>query len=288
MSTLYSAHILGPGDHASRPPTTGLPDHATYSCTEHGIIYLNDGGTWVTWAALGGGLIGTGLDQSGTDANAGGVDSVATGSASFAAGDEVTASGDGAHAEGRLTVASGTYSHAEGLETEAPGDVAHAEGEATRADGPHSHAEGRKAHTFRSGEHATAAQGNKTLQYSRAVLAQASGAPNDFDIGITTGPIRIPVQDGNFEGKLILFSNNMADRWDITFRGNNNAANYAGRGSGTVTIAASAGGGAPVYGASGITWTVTGTSVGDVEITPSGSISSRYAFVELFELHATI
>lgn len=51
--TFYTAHILGPGNHAARPAASGVPDGATYSCTEHGLIYRNNAGTWGTWATLG-------------------------------------------------------------------------------------------------------------------------------------------------------------------------------------------------------------------------------------------
>lgn len=51
--TLYSAHILGPGTHAARPSAATVPDKAQYVCTDHGLIYVNNAGTWATWATLG-------------------------------------------------------------------------------------------------------------------------------------------------------------------------------------------------------------------------------------------
>lgn len=51
--TFYSAHILGPGTHAARPAASGVPDKAQYSCTDHGLIYVNNAGTWATYATLG-------------------------------------------------------------------------------------------------------------------------------------------------------------------------------------------------------------------------------------------
>lgn len=55
------------GDHASRPAAASTPKGALYSCTTHGIIYLNDGATWNTYATLGtaGGIAATIADAKG-------------------------------------------------------------------------------------------------------------------------------------------------------------------------------------------------------------------------------
>jgi len=52
--TLYSAHILGPDTHANRPAANTVPDKAQYVCTTHGLIYVNNAGTWGTWVTLAG------------------------------------------------------------------------------------------------------------------------------------------------------------------------------------------------------------------------------------------
>lgn len=308
---------------------------------QQGITMGVGDAAWALWApprkpiviagATGGGsakgLFGTGVDQSGVNANAGGDSSVATGSASLAVGWESQATGDystalghgteargqssyaegtdsvayaeNSHAEGDATHAQGANSHAEGGSTTASGEAAHSEGDGTTASGDashaqggftiassdYAHAQGYGTNAFRAIEDATAAEGDKTLQHTQIPIAGDWGTSN-VSRGSGTDPIRIPVHDGHFDAKLTVFSLDMADRWDITFRGSNDASNFAGRAAGTVTIDDSAGGGAPIYGSSPITWTVAGTSIGDVEITPSDAISNRYVHVELFELRA--
>jgi uncharacterized Zn ribbon protein len=41
------------GTHATRPAAAAAPKGAKYSCSDHGLIYHNDGAAWSTWAALG-------------------------------------------------------------------------------------------------------------------------------------------------------------------------------------------------------------------------------------------
>jgi hypothetical protein len=53
--TFYSARILGPDTHANRPTASTVPDKSQYVCSTHGIIYVNNAGTWGNWATLGSG-----------------------------------------------------------------------------------------------------------------------------------------------------------------------------------------------------------------------------------------
>lgn len=211
----------------------------------------------------------------------------ASGSYSHAEGEDTIASGEASHAEGVSTTASNQYTHAEGNNTTASGDTSHAEGDSTIASGYASHAQGILAHAFRTGEHATATRDNKVLQHSEICITNDWGT-SDVNIGGGTDPIEIPVHDGHFDAKVTLYLGDLESRWDITFRGSNDATDFAGRPSGTVTIDASAGGSALVYGSSAITWAVSGDSAGNVLITPSATTGStdRYAHVDLFELHA--
>jgi hypothetical protein len=238
---------------------------------------------------------------SNTGAHAEGLQAQATGDYSHAEGDNTTASGQAAHSECFFTTASGNNSHAEGRRTTASEQAAHSEGDGTVASGYASHAEGigtiasggqahaegEGTHAFRYDETSTASQGSKTLQVSRAVITANNGT-GDLNVGGTTNPIKIPVHDGYFDGKVTIFKDDMTDRWDLTFRGSNSATNFAGRAAGTVTITASAGGGSTTYGSSTITWAVTGDSAGNVLITPSATTAGwdRYVHVEMFELHA--
>lgn len=52
--SFYSAHILGPDTHANRPAASAVPDKALYACTTHGIVYVNNAGTWDNWLTLSG------------------------------------------------------------------------------------------------------------------------------------------------------------------------------------------------------------------------------------------
>lgn len=71
-----------------------------------------------------------------------GMDTEASGIASFAEGSRTIASSGCSHAEGNGSTATGQYSHAEGAGTVASGHVSHAEGSSTEARGKMSHAEG--------------------------------------------------------------------------------------------------------------------------------------------------
>lgn len=55
------------GDHASLPAAASAAKGALYSCTTHGLIYLNDGAAWNTYATLGtaGGIAAAIVDAKG-------------------------------------------------------------------------------------------------------------------------------------------------------------------------------------------------------------------------------
>lgn len=51
------AGILLSGDHASRPAAGTPPVGSVYACSDHGLIYYTDGGSWATWADAGAGSL---------------------------------------------------------------------------------------------------------------------------------------------------------------------------------------------------------------------------------------
>ncbi len=51
--TTFAGHFLGPGTHASRPATTGLPEGTMYVCTTHAKIERVVSGSWADYATLG-------------------------------------------------------------------------------------------------------------------------------------------------------------------------------------------------------------------------------------------
>ena len=101
---------------------------------------------------------------------AGGDNSTASGSYSFAWGSNVIASSAAAHAEGYKTTASGKYSHAEGDRTTATTTAAHAEGCLTTASGKYAHAEG-----YYTKASATAAHAEGYIAYATDDYAHAEG-----------------------------------------------------------------------------------------------------------------
>lgn len=54
--TTFAGHFLGPGTHAARPATTGLPEGTMYVCTTHSKIERVVAAAWVDYATLGSGL----------------------------------------------------------------------------------------------------------------------------------------------------------------------------------------------------------------------------------------
>jgi hypothetical protein len=51
-TTTFADHLLT-GAHSARPAVTTAPEGTLYSCTDHGLVYKNNGTTWDTWATLG-------------------------------------------------------------------------------------------------------------------------------------------------------------------------------------------------------------------------------------------
>jgi len=46
----WTDHILGAGDHASRPAASATAVDALYACTDHGVLYKSDGvSAWADW-----------------------------------------------------------------------------------------------------------------------------------------------------------------------------------------------------------------------------------------------
>lgn len=296
----------GPSSHAEGTDTiaSGTESHAEGDSTTASGDQAHAEGQETTASGDESHAEGSQTTASGFAAHAEGNSSTASGDYSHAEGNTTTASALGSHSEGEGTTASGVGSHAEGASTEASGETSHAEGQSTTASGEASHAEGNftfahghYAHVqgdggvaFRAMEDAHSSQNpDATLQHT--LLNIVSDWPTgDIHVGGGTNPILIPVHDGYFDAKVTIWLGNLTDRWDLTFRGTNDATNFAGRDTGTVTITASAGGSALVYGTSAISWDVTGDSAGNVLITPSATTGStaRYAHVELFELHANV
>lgn len=52
MATTFIGHFLGPGSHASRPATTGLPEGTMYVCTTHNKLERIVSAAWVDYATL--------------------------------------------------------------------------------------------------------------------------------------------------------------------------------------------------------------------------------------------
>jgi hypothetical protein len=57
--TTFAGHFLGPGTHAARPATTGLPEGTMYVCTTHSKIERVVSGAWADYATLGSGVTPT-------------------------------------------------------------------------------------------------------------------------------------------------------------------------------------------------------------------------------------
>ncbi len=198
----------------------------------------------------------------------------ASGANSHAEGDRTTASGQSSHAEGYLTTASGLSpgAHAEGANTIASAYTAHAEGSSTVANATSSHAEGYQTTAFRYAESTR----GYVDQVQQALIAASSGAASQTAVTYVaaSGVVTIPVHGGVTSGKIVILTEDGAIRWDVTFSAKNNAATYATRATGTVSILASVGTASTTYGTSAITWTVSGNATGQVVITPSATPAS--------------
>lgn len=128
------AGILLTGDHAGRPAAGSQPVGTLYSCTDHDLIYQDNGSTWNTWATLGGTVPAFG-DSGDIAASAPG-DTVAAG----ATGDMA----DAGHVHAResyATITAGlTYGAAGDIAASDPGDAAAAGSVGEVADAGHVHA----------------------------------------------------------------------------------------------------------------------------------------------------
>jgi hypothetical protein len=56
--TTFAGHFLGPGTHAARPATTGLPEGTMYVCTTHAKIERVVSAAWADYATLAAGAGG--------------------------------------------------------------------------------------------------------------------------------------------------------------------------------------------------------------------------------------
>ena len=215
-------------------------------------------------------------------AHAEGVSTTASNFASHAEGSSTTASGTNSHAEGSATTVSGNNSHAEGSSTTVSENNSHAEGSYTTASAPAAHVEGYQTTAFRSAESARGYGG----QVQQALIAANSGAASQTVVTyiVASGVITIPVHGGVTSGKIVILTEDGAIRWDVTFSAKNNAATYATRATGTVSILASVGTASTTYGTSAITWTVSGNATGQVVITPSATPPARRVWCELLQL----
>lgn len=127
---------------------------------------------------------GRSVSAIGNYSDAVGYQTVASGSCSFAEGNGTTAQGSYSHAEGQQTNASGIYSHAEGYSTVAKERCSHVEGEDTTAAGQRSHAEGNN--TIASGM-CSHAEGQYTTAYSTQSHAEGYGAKTYGDAAHAEG-----------------------------------------------------------------------------------------------------
>ena len=94
-STNFSERILGPGDHASRPSASAVPEGTLYSCTDHGLVYVQRAAAWGTWVSASGGGSETQVityRSSATTGTNSGTSVVITKPASTASGDLLIAS----------------------------------------------------------------------------------------------------------------------------------------------------------------------------------------------------
>ncbi len=219
---------------------------------------------------------------SGYASHAEGSNTISSGSGTHAEGAYTNADGYAAHAEGSNTTASASSSHAEGADTTASHYASHAEGVNTTASAPAAHVEGYQTTAFRSAESARGYGG----QVQQALIAANSGAASQTAVTyiVASGVITIPVHGGVTSGKIVILTEDGAIRWDVTFSAKNNAATYATRATGTVSILASVGTASTTYGTSAITWTVSGNATGQVVITPSATPPARRVWGELLQL----
>lgn len=277
---------------------TAVDDHYMAFDIDLGRAIWSDGaGGWVLGA-----LIGTNVVQTGANSNAGGTSPTASGENSFAVGTHPTASGRSSFASGDHSNSSGDSSHAINGSI-ASGDSSFSQGDGSQAIGPgaaalgtdtmgigqYCHVAGWSGIAFRDNEMSNGVPfGDQTLQRTHVPLSGNWG-PDNVNLNFGTDPVTLAVHNGYFEGTVTLYSENLADKWVIQFYGHNDSTTWAGRGAGTVTIISSSGGGSTIYGASAITWTVSGDSFGNVLITPSASLGSdlsgRAGSLDLMELH---
>lgn len=127
---------------------------------------------------------GRAVSAIGNYSNAVGYQTVASGECSFAEGNGTTAQGGYSHAEGQQTNASGIYSHAEGYSTVAKERCSHVEGEDTTAVGQRSHAEGNN--TIASGM-CSHTEGQYTTAYSTQSHAEGYGSKTYGDAAHAEG-----------------------------------------------------------------------------------------------------
>lgn len=295
----YSAPELGGGgggglteaDIAVLPGTgnaaTGIGAHAEGINSTASANSAHASGETVVASGLGSSAQGRETLASGDYSHAEGDITVASGEYSHAEGQATTASGLCAHAEGAGTTASGTDAHAEGSSSVASGIASHAEGSVTVASGDYSHAEGSQTNAFRFAEHAQGFVVDPVGGLQHSNLYSISGIGDPFAgliAGSGTDPIALDVHAGTCSAKFVILTDNGALRWDVYVSATNDAVDFAGRGSGTVTINAQTGGATPIYGTSAVTWTATGNSLGQILLTPSATISGRRVAVEIFEM----
>ncbi len=160
-----------------------------------------------------------------------------------------------------------------------------AEGDGTTASGSASHAEGYSTTAFRV---AKSARGMVPAVQQSFIPNTTTGAGQTaVSLAPSTGIITIPINGGITSGKITILTENGTLRWDVIFSASNAATSYATRETGTVTVLASTGAGAPIYGSSPVTWTVSGNTTGQVVISPSTVPPACRVWCELLQLGST-